>query len=75
MTLLVISSAVAAGVLTALAVVAARRRGSRGVVSAAVLGVPAAAFALSLVDRGTALTAFTAAAVVYVVTFVVCDVT
>ena len=75
MTLLVVSCAVAAGVLVALAVVAARRRGSRSLVSAAVLGLPAAGIGLSLVDRGTALTLFTVAAVVYVVTFVACDVT
>lgn len=75
MTLLLISSAVAAGVLAALAVVAARRRGSRALVSVGVLAVPSVAVALSLLDRGTALTLFTVAAVVYVVTFVVCDVT
>lgn len=75
MTLLTIAGAVAVGVLAALAVVAARRRHSRALVSAGVLVVPLAGVGLSCVDRGTALTVFTVAAVAYVVTFVAVDVT
>lgn len=74
MELLVLGAALTAGVLTALAAAAARRRGTRARLLTGVVIVLGLGYGLSVVDRVTSLPVLTLATGAYVLTYVLGDV-